>query len=109
MEPNAPSRKKLEEERVVELIKKAVEMEDSTNIAAVKELIAILNELLRIKVVVPPISELVICLAHLKPNLHYAVKSSLSRTSHLKMLFEIRGDATLAEQRLQEFIAQEGD
>lgn len=106
MEPIAPSRKKLEEERVKELIKRALELEDAVNVAMVKELIAILNELLRIKGVVPPISELVIYLAHLKPNLHYAVKSSISRTSHLTMLFEIRGDAALAEQRLQEFVEQ---
>ncbi|WP_126425479.1 hypothetical protein [Brevibacillus marinus] len=104
MEPIAPSRKKLEEERVKELVRNALKVEDSAHAAAVKELIAILNELLRIKSIVPPISELVICLAHLKPNLHYAIKSSLSRSSHLKMLFEITGDAALAEKRLREFV-----
>lgn len=76
---------------------------DEDNPSAIKQLIAYLNGLLRIKVITPPTSEIISLIKYQKPRLYHATRRSITSTSHLSMLFLIEMDPVLASNRLQQF------
>ncbi len=85
---------------LVDLINKVPDNDSATSI---KQLIAYLNGLLRIKFITPPTTEIMSLIKYQKPNLYYATKRSITATSHLNMLFLLEMDPTAAANRLQEF------
>ncbi|REK67799.1 MAG: hypothetical protein DF221_00905 [Brevibacillus sp.] len=103
MELHIPNFKTLQKERAKQLIEEVLALNNSADRVTVKQFIFILNELLRIKGIVSPVSEVMIVVSQKKPDLYHAARLSISQASHLKMLFEIRGDAALAEERLLAF------
>jgi hypothetical protein len=106
MELHIPNPKTLQKERAKDLIEEVLAMKNSADRLTVKQFISILNELLRIKVVVSPVSEVMIFVSQKKPELYHAARLAISHASHLKLLFEIRGDAALAEKRLLAFVRE---
>jgi len=93
--------KKIEVQRILHTI---LMMPNSEQLSHAQELILLLNQLLRIREVTPPISEIMIVLGHQKSKLFHAARLLISLNSNLKLLFEIKGDPGLAYQRLQEYI-----
>lgn len=69
----------------------------------IKQLIAYLNGLLRIKTVTPPTTEIMSIIKSQKPKLYQATKRRITSTSHLTMLFLLDMDPTIAASRLQDF------
>lgn len=72
--------------------------------SSVGQLVLYLNQLLRTRGITPPTSEVMIILQSTKPMLYHATRLSLTRSSHLVMLFEIKGDVQLAQQRFDVFL-----
>ncbi|MGD8190141.1 hypothetical protein ACQCN2_09175 [Brevibacillus ginsengisoli] len=76
---------------------------DEDHPSAIKQLIAYLNGLLRVKLVIPPTTEIMSLIKCQKPKLYQATRRSVTSTSHLKMLFLIDMDPTTATNRIKEF------
>ncbi len=83
-----------------------IDLPNDDSVDNVRKLINSLNQLLRIRLITPPTSEVMIVLAHQKPLLYHAARMSIHRNSHLKILFDIKGQNDIAEKRLNEFISQ---
>jgi hypothetical protein len=98
---NVAVEKKKELKRILEAIHK---IPDDDNVNTIRQLILYLNQLLRTRPITPPTSEVMIVLQARKPKLYHATRLSVSKSSHLNMLFELRGDLALAEQRLDDFV-----
>ncbi|WP_134687486.1 hypothetical protein [Brevibacillus migulae] len=94
------NQKKLELKRIISDIYK---LTDSDSVESVKKLTLYLNQLLRVRPLTPPSSEIMIFLKHHKPSLYYATKYAISKSSHLTMLFDIQGDVQVALERLDEY------
>lgn len=88
------------------LIRSLLELPDQNNNENMKELVLYLNQLLRVKPLTPPMSEIMIVLRDQKPALYHSTRLSLSRSSHLAMLFEINGDPILSKERLDELLLE---
>jgi len=91
-------------QEVIHMVKNIRQLPDDDSAETVKQLISYLNQLLRIKVIVPPISEIMILLQNEKPKLYHGTRYAITSTSNLQILFQIMGDAHLAEQRLRTMI-----
>ncbi|WP_134687020.1 hypothetical protein [Brevibacillus migulae] len=89
---------------VKELIHTIMEMPNTDELPLIRQLAIHLHRLLRIRVITPPISEVMITLQSEKPKLYHATRLSLPEKSHLSILFEINGDEHLAKERLQSFL-----
>lgn len=87
-----------------QLIRSLLELPDKDNTETIKELVLYLNQLLRVKPLTPPMSEIMIVLQDQKPSLYHSTRLSLSKSSHLRMLFEIKGDPVLSKKRLDELL-----
>lgn len=87
-----------------QIITNILQFTDSDSKQAVQELIMHLNQLLRIKVIVPPMTEVMTILYQTKPKLYHATRYSLTSSSHLQMLFQIHGDPDIAQTRLADFM-----
>jgi hypothetical protein len=83
------------------------ELNDIDTIENVKKLILYLNQLLRVRPLTPPTSEIMIFLRYHKPLLYYTTKYAISKSSNLKMLFDIQGDIHVALERLEEYVRQD--
>lgn len=88
------------------IISTLIDLPNDGTLDNVRTLINLLNQMLRIRLITPPTTEIMIFLAHNKPNLYYATKKSILKNSNLNILFEIRGDNDIVEKRLQEFLSQ---
>jgi len=86
------------------VLRSILEIPNDGGPTAVKRLVLHLNQLLRIKVVTPPTSEVMVLLQAHKPLLFHATRVALSRSSHLNILFQIKGDTALAEERLNQLM-----
>jgi hypothetical protein len=84
-----------------ELIDQCPDNEEATSI---QRLVRYLQGLLRIKVVVPPVVEIMTILKLEKPKLYHAARRSVLQTSNLHMLFQVEMDPQLARQRLDEYL-----
>ena len=76
---------------------------DDDQPSTIKQLIAYLNGLLRIKMVTPPTTEIMSVIKYQKPKLYHATRRSITSTSHLNMLFLLEMDPAVAMKRLQHF------
>ena len=79
-------------------------LSDTDDMQAVRELIAILNGLLRIKNIVPPTVEIMTYIKQVKPKLYHATRKGITSTSNLNLLFQLDADPALAQERLQEYL-----
>ncbi len=95
------AQKKRDLKRILETIER---IPDNNNITSIRQLVLQLNRLLRVKPLTPPTAELMIWLQERKPTLYRATKRAIFNRSHLSMLFEIKGDAALAERRYHAFL-----
>jgi hypothetical protein len=93
--------KKKEVKRLIESI---MSMPDSDELPVIRQLAVYLHRLLRIRVITPPTSEVMITLQAEKPKLYHSTRLSLVEQNHLNILFEIRGDTKLAQERLHKFL-----
>lgn len=89
---------------IVDIMTRIQKLQDTDDLQAVRELIAILNSLLRIKNFVPPVVEIMIYLKHKKPTIYHATRKGITSTSNLKMLFQLDADPVLAMERLNEYL-----
>lgn len=87
-----------------ELIASIRNMPNTDELMVIRQLAVQLHRLLRIRVITPPISEIMITLQTEKPTLYHAARLSLSEKNHLSILFEIKGDEHLAKERLEQFL-----
>lgn len=101
---NPSSLSQQQKEEAKRLISNIIQLTDTDEKQTVQQLVLLLNQLLRVKTIVPPTSETMIFLHGTKPKLYHATRYSLSSSSHLQMLFSIHGDVELADQRLKEFL-----
>lgn len=76
---------------------------DDFSLEAAQALVAFMHKLLRIKVIVPPVMEIMTLIKRDKPNVYYTAKTKVSTSSHLYMLFQLEADPEIAEQRIREF------
>ncbi|MFY0545983.1 hypothetical protein [Brevibacillus sp. H7] len=94
--------KKQETKQIIDSILK---IPNHDNNIAIRQLVLYLNKLLRIRLITPPIYELMIILREEKPVLYHAARLKISKNSHLNMLFKLNGDLKVAEQRFQQFFS----
>ncbi len=90
---------------VKEIIGSIMNMPNADELVAIRKLAVLLHRLLRIRVITPPVSEVMITLRAEKPLLYHAARLSLSEKNHLSILFEIKGDEKLAKERLELFLS----
>lgn len=90
--------------QIVEMIQRIHKLADTDDPQAVRQLIAILNELLRLKNTVPPTVEIMTSIKHTKPKLYHATRMGITSTSNLNMLFQLEADPALAQERLKEYL-----
>jgi len=93
-----------QKKEVKRLLLSILKLPDNDSASAVRQLILYLNQIMRIRSLVPPTSEIMILLQAYKPLLYDATRFGLSKSSHLNVLFQIKGEVRLAEQRLHEFL-----
>ncbi len=89
---------------IKEIMGRIKKMSDTDDLQAVRELIAILNQLLRIKNIVPPTVEIMTYIKYAKPMLYHATRKGITSTSNLNLLFQLDADPALAEERLHEYL-----
>jgi len=89
-----------------EVITSILNTPDSDDQRHIKQLLSGLNQLLRIRVVVPPTSEIMVKLEASKPKLYHATRLAIPRNNPLYMLFQLKGDVTLADKRLSTFLCE---
>ncbi|NGQ97263.1 hypothetical protein G3578_19170 [Brevibacillus sp. SYP-B805] len=93
--------KKKEVKRLIESI---MNMPDTDDLPTIRQLAVYLHRLLRVRVVIPPTSEVMISLQAEKPTLYHSTRLALGDRSHLDILFKIQGDRKLARERLHQFL-----
>ncbi|WP_235828185.1 hypothetical protein [Brevibacillus migulae] len=93
-----------QKKQIVEMIQRIQNLTDTDEPQAVRELIAILNELLRIKNTVPPTVEIMSYIKHATPKLYHATRMGITSTSNLNLLFQLEADPALAQERLKEYL-----
>ncbi len=103
LQPDPLTEKKRELKKLIHSI---TQLPDSNSTGTIKQLVMYLTQLLRVKAVVPPTSEIMILLQSQKPQLYHGARLSVQSSSLLHMLFSIHGDAQLAATRLEEFMNQ---
>ncbi len=91
----------------IAIIESIMNIPNNDNITSIRQLILYLNKLLRIRTIVPPISEIMIVLRVKKPILYHSTRFKMSKNSHLHMLFTITGDPDVADQRLESYLSEE--
>ncbi|MGO0063033.1 hypothetical protein ACTID9_23940 [Brevibacillus fluminis] len=94
----------LKRREILFLIKKIESIPDLNTNDCVRQLIVCLNQLCRITVVTPPITEIMIYLHTYKPVLHDATRAATRTSTVLQLLFQIQGDIQLAERKIRQFI-----
>ncbi|GAA4716626.1 hypothetical protein [Brevibacillus fulvus] len=94
---------------IKQVINEMEKLPNEDNINVIRKLLGYLNQLLRMKTVTPPTSEIMILLANQKPVLYHAARLAIHPTSHLFLLFQIKGDYQLAEERLEVFFHPQAD
>lgn len=97
--PNETTRTK-----TLELIQKIESLPNNDDLQLVKELISILNNMLRIKEFTPPTIEVMTILKHKKPILYHGTKQRLTTSSNLTILFQLETDLGLVRERLEEIV-----
>ncbi len=88
---------------IQELIQKIEDLPDDDEVTAVRDLIGILNTMLRIKAFTPPTIEIMMYIKHMKPNLYHATKKRISASSNLTILFQLEADFELVRERLKDY------
>lgn len=91
-------------EEVKEIIRAIMDMPNTDELIFIRQLAICLHRLLRIRVVTPPLSEIMTMLKMDKPKLYHAARLSLPEKSHLSILFEIIGNERLAKERLANYL-----
>jgi hypothetical protein len=88
------------------LIHSIFEIPDQDSPTNMKKLIQFLTQMLRVRDLTPPITEIMIVLQEQKPLLFHSTRLAIQKSSHLTLLFEIKGDSKLAVQRLEDFVSK---
>ncbi|HZG15542.1 MAG TPA: hypothetical protein VE710_11005 [Candidatus Bathyarchaeia archaeon] len=93
-----------QKKQIIEMIQRIHKLADTDDPQAVRELIAILNELLRLKNTVPPTVEIMTSIKYTKAKLYHATRKGITSTSNLNLLFQLEADPVLAQERLREYL-----
>ncbi|GAA4715077.1 hypothetical protein [Brevibacillus fulvus] len=92
---------------IKEVIHRIFTIPNNEDATSVKELIAGLNQLLRMKAVVLPTVEIMTIIKHQKQQLYHATKRRITSSSNLNLLFQLDANPEMAKERLRQFMEED--